>query len=128
MGRKLAYLAEYTGTDGLHHTAVHFYDRNTGIVDMMRDVKFDDGNYPFTDAVLFQHELEDEEWRKVHPRFEVRHGDADSQERFNVFDNERKRVVAIFFSGHDAAEYAEVCNENDMYLDDASQLDEDPFI
>jgi len=129
MGRKLAYLAEYIDQNGIHHTAVHFYDRMTGIVDMMRDVKFDDGNYPLIDAELFQQELAEAEWRKAHPRFEMKAGRSNGHDCFNVHDNDNECLVAIFFNEDDAVEYTAMLNENATYLLSVKDLDvEDPFI
>ena len=40
--RKIPYLAKFNDSEGHEHFAIHFYDRITGFVDMMRDVKFDE--------------------------------------------------------------------------------------
>lgn len=128
MGQKLAYLAEYTDANGVHHTAVHFYDRVTGMVWMMRDVKFDGMRYPETDAEMLMYQQEHDAWKKSHPMFIVKCGHYNDAECFNVWNTSADNVVAVFFNEDEASQYAEVLNQNDMYLDDASSLEDDPML
>lgn len=128
MGQKLAYLAEFTDANGVHHTAINFYDRTSGIVDMMRDVKFEDGNYPLTDVEMLRYQREHELWKKLHPTFIVKPGKCNGEECFKIWNTDTDNAVAFFFSKEDADKYVNVLNENDTYLDDTECLDDDPLI
>ena len=41
MKKDIPYFAEYTDSEGITHDAVHFYNRLTGFVTMMKDHQFD---------------------------------------------------------------------------------------
>ena len=41
MKKEIPYFVEYTDSEGITHYAVHFYNRLTGFVTMMKDHQFD---------------------------------------------------------------------------------------
>lgn len=128
MGHKLAYVAEYVDANRMRHVAVHFYDRTTGIVDMMRDVKFEDMDYPSADLELLRHQQKHDAWKKAHPAFAVKPGECNGTGCFNVLDMSADNVVAVFFNEDEACQYADVLCQNEEYLHDVEDLEDDPML
>ena len=121
--RKVKFLAKFTDSKGVGHTAIHSYDRVTGFVDMMKDYKFEDGNYPFTDAEYERLRDEQEKFERESRRFQVVENSEEGS--WKVQDTVKDITIATFFNKEDAEDYALIREGNDKYL---SEIEDDPFL
>ena len=121
--RKVKFLAKFTDSKGVWHTAIHSYDRVTGFVDMMKDYKFEDGNYPFTDVEYERLRDEQEKFERESRRFRVVENSEEGS--WKVQDTVKDIAIATFFNKEEAEEYALIREGNDKYL---SEIEDDPFL
>ena len=114
--KAIRFFAEFTDSNGICHHAVHIYHPETGMVDMMRDVKFPDMQYPCVDAETYKYEQEAQEWKRYVTKIV---GDV-----IQVIDVKKDRCIAKFYDTKLAAEYCEQMNLDDTCLD---KLEDDPW-
>lgn len=112
MSRKVKFLAEFTDSNGVKHTAIHTYDNLTGIVDMMRDHKFEGCSYESKPIV--------EEYRRY-----VVQSSSLMDNAWCVLDTTNQNLIGTFLNKEDAEEYALIREGNSKYLED---IDDDPFL